>query len=402
MTVASPQAKRGCVGRMLRALVALVLGVALGLLAAEGAVRALLFSDIGVISNLGRDMRKAQKIVGLKTESDYFKLRYLWKEEEKAPTAHKLHSDLGWVSAWIDAENLDHGERKNVIGRKPILMYGDSYVACTTPVKDCWQGLMRRNALRDQMYIVNYGVRGYGLGQTWMLMRESIDLWVEYDPTVVIGIYVDDDLDRVVFHFRSGPKPSFLAEEGELIIQMPKDVEQGEWMDAYPLDSRSYLYSYLSQGTELLPEDWRIETKDSEERIAQKRDASHLILMRLKEDLEASGLDYFFFIFEGPRVAGQKKKRRRDWRHQFLYPTLNELEIPWVSSEIEFLRELRNNKEAKRSDFFIPDRKPGGRHFNALGNQVAMRALLRGIGGEFDGAVKQRPKKESGAQPQKN
>ncbi len=376
---------RGKLGRLLRALVAIGLGTTLGLVVAEGLVRYLIFSDSPLALSWGGHLRVPRRFADPKTDEDYFKLRQIWMDVDKSLGAHRLHPVLGWHSALVTGDELGHLDAENLGDRRPVLMYGDSFVACMTPEEECWQGLVEDSALSRKVGLINYGVRGYGLGQIYLMLRDSLDQWQDRDPLVIVGVLLDDDLDRVVYEFRGGPKPRFGVSGEELTIDYPGDVSIEEWMKEHPPSITSYLGAMLIHSSGLLPGSWTGLGIESSEGIKLKTDTSRLLLREIRGELEARELDYFFIIFEGPRIGVNRK--RQTWRREFLALTLDELEIPWVLANRALQKERRQSGEESLGVFYIPDGRKGGRHFNARGNQVVFKSLMRGMQGRFDGAI---------------
>ena len=95
-----------------------------------------------------------------------------------------------------------------------MLLFGDSFCECATPPEECWQGLLERSPLGPRFALVNYGTGGYGLDQVLLLARRVLDRWRGRDPLVVVGILVDDDLDRDALALRNFPKPRFRLADG--------------------------------------------------------------------------------------------------------------------------------------------------------------------------------------------
>ncbi len=106
------------------ALVAVVLSTFLAVLLAEVLFRALLFSDAPFMRTL-----KRPELFANEWHSNYFKLRHFLGRKYREPS-DKL---LGWTNARIKASrayaNIDD---VNIGNRTPVLLYGDSFVECTT------------------------------------------------------------------------------------------------------------------------------------------------------------------------------------------------------------------------------------------------------------------------------
>jgi len=382
--------------RVTYAVIALALSSCLGLVAAEGILRFLLFSDSSLAREYGTRLRRPNLYAGSQTDSDYHKLRYGWKDADAAFNEDRLHPELGWLSRLIVPADLQHTDRSKLKGRRPFLMYGDSFTACMGPSADCWQGLIRRSPLKDQLSVVNYGVRGHGLGQIYLTLKGSVGLWLDRDPVVAVGILLDDDLDRVVLDFREAPKPVFDIEGGALTVDYPGAVSIESWLAEHPVEIRSYLWAFLDRGGWLLPKSW---TSRAAARVAalrdRKRAISRLLLIEIRDELEERGLDYFFIIFEGPRDRRTRTKKQKSWQALFLPRTLDQLGIPWVSAEKALREDRTTTGKRGNADYFIPDGRKGGRHYTAVGNQAAWGAILNGLDARFDGTV-ERPMRRVG------
>ena len=376
----------------MRRMAAVLLGCTLGLLAGEGVFRFLLFSDSALAIRWGVPLRKAGRFTNFKTDSDYFKLRYAWREFHPSPGTNTVHPKLGWLSGLILSQDLMHKDRGKLGKRRPLLMYGDSFMACMGPSEECWQGLMETTPLADELGVLNYGIRGYGLGQTYVMLEESLGHWIERDPVVAVGILVDDDLDRVVFDFRGRPKPVFGIAKGELTVDYPGDADLEEWLEAHPVDISSYLLAYIEHGTRLMPSGWSSGAAELSMGAGRKRDVSRLLLSAIRDRLEGLDLEYFVIVFEGPSPSDKSLDRTRDWRYEFLFDAMDELGMPWVSAEKELRLDLSKSGATSRSEYFVPDGQSGARHYNRRGNQVVLRAILRGLHGAFDGRIETLPR----------
>ena len=385
--------RRTPLARGLRGLLALGFGLVLALGVCEAGFRYLLFSDSGFALKYGAKFRDANAFSNSKAHSDYFKLRFLWREAAGQNRGfHNTDPRLGWVKSQVRRPDLDHQHRTRVGKRRPFLMYGDSFTACTTPQKDCWEGLIETSFLGPHVCVINYGVRGYGVDQMKALLDETIDLWKDQDPVVAVGILADDDLDRVVFEFRQGPKPHFDLEDGELVPNYPGEYEDiASWVDQNPPEVTSYLLRYLTVGAKLLPESFAEEHfPEGEALVKRKKVLSAALITSMRDRLEEAGVDYFFIIFEGPFVKrGERFVSKQTWRIQFLKLVLDELEIPWVSSTRAVLEHQREHERTGNAGYFVPDGKPDARHFTPLGNEAALNAILRGLHGSFDGEIRE-------------
>ncbi|MFT7670126.1 MAG: hypothetical protein ACI8X5_002833 [Planctomycetota bacterium] len=300
-----------------------------------------------------------------------------------------MHPEFGWISSTVRNSNLLHPERASVGERRPPLMYGDSFTACVVPEEDCWEGLMEETLLATEFGVINYGVKGYGLGQTYLMLKGSLEHL--------------DDQNLVVFDFRGAPKPEFRIDGGVLTNKYLGDITVDAWLEENPIGIRSYFYTYMNNCSGLVPWHYSFQGKVDREVIQRKIAVSKLLLVAVHDELEARGLDYFFLIFEGPTSEVWAGTRVDRLRRPFLYKTLDELELPWVSAERALSQEVADNKRAKLADYFIPGGVPGGRHYNLQGNRAAMNSVIRGVLGEFDQAadMPKPQKRKKRSQPKK-
>jgi hypothetical protein len=395
--------RRGPAARVLRALLALGIGLVLAFGACEAGFRFLLFSDSGLALRYGAALRNAGAYSNSKAHSDYFKLRYLWRDVEgRNQKLHNVDPRVGWIKGAIAGSDLDHEHRTLVKERRPVLMYGDSFTACTTSQWDCWEGLIENSFLGEEVCVVNYGVRGYGVDQVYVLLDSTIDLWKDQDPVVAVGILADDDLDRVVFEFREGPKPRFELEDGNLVGTYPGEYEDiPSWLEEHPPQVWSYLLRYLTVGQRMLPASFgELHNPESQMQVRRKKEISAALIRAIRERLEGAGVDYFFIVFEGPFVRrGGAWVSKQTWRVRFLKMILDEYEIPWVSSERSVREHQAKHGREGNAGYFVPDNKPDARHFTALGNKAAFNAILRALHGIFDGQISNLERQPSQAPP---
>ena len=107
-------------------------------------------------------------------------------------------------------------------GRRPVLLFGDSYTRCMTDEANCFEGWMERSSMGATHRVFNYGVRGYGIDQIALLAGFALEHWRGRKPIVAIGIFVDDDIDRAWLDHRGWPKPRFeLDLDGKLVEPAP-------------------------------------------------------------------------------------------------------------------------------------------------------------------------------------
>jgi hypothetical protein len=365
----APGGRRG--KRLLRVFLALVATLVL----LELAFRALLFLDVPGLKSVSARLRQPQNFFH-RSNPDYWVASVMLTPPERLKPVPGYDPLLGWRGSRIAAETFEHKDEKLVLGRRPVLLYGDSFAECTTPPKECWEGLLAGSELRSTHFLLNYGVGGYGFDQIFLMLRASVDRFVEQDPVVVIGVMVDDDLDRSLLPFRGWPKPRLAVRDGRLVEPEPVAASVEEFVAAERPEIWSWAWRYLRQRSSSAPD-----AAAEEARRAEVRELTRAILVELKRELDARGLQWFVLVFQGSSVL-EKSGRDQVWQYGFVLESLRELGIPYVSSR-EALMHHRNLTGTDTSQYFEASGRAKG-HFTALGNQAVFPALVRGIEGQFD------------------
>lgn len=364
----------GRVARVLR--VALIfLGLAWG--AGELGVRWLLFGEGTVASALGERLRDPNRFADALSEDEFWKLQRILQPVAERDQFARAHAELGWVPARVDRESLAHRAERSLRGRRPVLLYGDSFSKCVVPADECWESLLEESPLGEDLRMLNFGACAYGLDQIVLLLERSIDRYVEEDPIVVIGILVDEDLDRCALSFRGHPKPRVTVRAGGLGWEFPGAMSADAWMAENPLQISSYL-GRLCMRSGFSPQSWGEGAKAS--MIAQKQRSADWLLRRAQELLEARGLDHFVVLFHGELLA--QRRAGSDWREAFLERSLGELGVPFVSSREHLVADHLATGRVNR-DYFIGEGAFGG-HLTAVGNEAVFPAFLDGLLGCLD------------------
>ena len=368
--------------RIGRTVLALAIGFALVPPVLELGIRFLNFGDSAIARRLGEGLRKPEHFADPNLDDDYWKLQYLFLPPEQQRPAAGADPRCGWTGDLVRPGTYEHARAGDVGGRRPVLLYGDSYAACATSPEECFQGLLERSDLAERYALVNFGVGGYGVDQVLLLLRSTIDAWKDQDPIVVISFLVDNDFDRNVLTFRCWPKPRFTVEGEGLAGGDPVDPDPGSYLDRHPPSIRSYLLRYLTYRRGTLPArlQWYLRRGSlrNEEKVAVGRG----ILREIHAELAGRGLDHFFLAFHGEGgVAGSEGVR---WADELVATTARELGVPLVETRPYLLAAARGSVEEANRYFGGSPRLFG--HYNAMGNLVAFEALRAGIEGRF-GAV---------------
>ncbi|MEM7305685.1 MAG: hypothetical protein AAF682_03390 [Planctomycetota bacterium] len=340
----------------------------------ELAFRALLFRDVPGLSRVAARLRQPGNFYE-RTDPGYWLASAHFRALRREPPDEGLHPTLGWISRVVDRETFAHDAESLLLDRRPVLLFGDSFAQCTTAQKDCWEGQLQRSELRRSHLLLNYGVGGYGLGQIYLLLRNALPRFAGRDPIVVVGIYVDDDLDRAVLPLRGRPKPRFEVRDGRLVEPDPLPAGIGPYLSENPLKAPSWVWRYLLHGTGLLPARWR---DDGGAHRREVEELTRALLEALRADLTDSGHEWFVLLLHG-QVASSER-RDRVWQHAFLTETLKELGIPYVSSRDA----LDRHRDATGTDpaLYFGERGRQRGHYTPLGNEAVFEALLEGLKGD--------------------
>ena len=195
---ALPVRARGRVARWSRRAAALTLGVVTALVLAELALRAALFLPGDGPARWFAAARRPDLYAHGETD-EYWKLHWSFLPREQQVASGGADPLLGW--AWrIEPRTYRVHEPIPRDGRRPVVLYGDSFAQCTTPPEQCFQALLDESDLRERFRLVNLGAGGYGLDQIYLAIRATIDELSEHDPIVAVEVVVGQDPDLSLIH----------------------------------------------------------------------------------------------------------------------------------------------------------------------------------------------------------
>ena len=348
------------------------------LLTVEGGLRFLLFSDLARRSGLGWRARNAALYTAREAGEESWRLKALLQGPRAALPSPNYDARFGWLKPTIDAATLAHADEGLLAGRRPVLLFGDSYAECASA--PCWQELLQASELSDRFCLLNYGVGGFGLDQMAMLLGPVLDRFAERSPIVVIGILVDDDLDRCDLGLRGFPKPHFTVRDDQLALHPLEHADPQSYLRDHPLGIRSFAWRWLLFGSGLVPRELALAWVGETGHVARKEELNRLLLLAIRDELEARDLTYFFLLFHARRsleAAGP-----HGWQEPFLYATFPELGASFVSSK-RFLRSFLERTGTPVEHLYLPP-GPGMNHYTSLANEVVFEALSDGLKGRFE------------------
>ncbi|MBI5431893.1 MAG: hypothetical protein HZA52_03570 [Planctomycetes bacterium] len=351
----------------LRSLVA----VCLGALVVEGTSRFCLFADVLDGTAVARAVRSPSRFAATH-EQLYWYLQDRFMRDDRRKEAPNYDAELGWLGSRIASDRTSTDEAR-IGDRRLVLLYGDSYSACTTRANDCFQGLMDDCALGRDVGLLNLGVGGYGLDQIAMLVEESIDYYAAREPIVIVGILLDDDLDRCMLDFRCWPKPRMRIEDGELVPSEPVAPTIEDHWRLHPPPTVSYAWRFLQRtvatrfgagGLARDGDDYRRETEA----------LTSAILARVEARLRDANVRHFYLLYEYSESL--RDPRLTEWRKRCVTSTLDALGAPWLTTKTRTIEAAA--ARGSLQDFFGTVGRTVG-HFNARGNQVVFRTILDGL-----------------------
>lgn len=347
----------------------------LGALVAEAGLRFLMFGP----TSLGEGLRTASKFADHHRSDDYWRLHYRWVGGAEPVPERFFDAELGWISSRIDPETFRILHEPELGDRRRVLLYGSSHVACNTSNKECFESLVRTSEVSKDYLLSNYGVPGFGLDQTWMMIRRTLPLYADEDPIVILGIQVDEDLERCTRAIMKWPKPRF-----ELVDGVLRGPEHGvptlsEALGA-GFDTTSFLAAGIVHGMRgVSPRTYRWLSGEGSHR--RKVEAlTRGLLEAATSELDARGIEYFVMLFHN--IETVKVDGNRSWRDALVHRALSDSRIPYVSGK----RALRECAEWSRRPlgFFYGSEGDLAGHPNREGNRALVMAIIEGLEGRFE------------------
>lgn len=344
---------------------------ALSFVILECATRFLLFSRIIEQWGPARHMRNPGRFGSPYSDDLFYSIGYRWIPAERlaARPAWSPYHDArsGWTSNQFAPPDYAHCEEPLIGERQLLLLFGESFASCTSkPDYTCFEQQLRDSRLGERFALLNYGVPGHGLDQTYLLLEPVLDRHLARSPVVILGVTVDESLDRLVLGVRDWPKPRLRAKDDQLVLPSEPVPTLAEYMATG--QSVQWSYAAVLLRRTLFPTRGR----GTAAQELEKQELASLLLRRIVEDLEGRDLRYVFMIFNGrasaadPAVLG--------WRQELLRAELGKLAAPYVEVR-DGLLVAAEHPGRTLDDFFMPH----DYHFSQAGYGVAFASILRGL-----------------------
>jgi len=361
-------------------------GLALGALMCELLLRAALFGGHAAAWR----MRRPGLYAHPQASEDYFLLQHRFGSAQPVPEP-LYHPALGWVSEALatgDVERSVHRDLRalaGAVGRRPVLLYGDSYAHGTTPRGERIEDFFAAVDEAGEFALLNHGVQGYGLDQIVLLLEATLDhalseLGPAARPIVVLGVYVDDDLDRCALGLRGWPKPWFERAESGLELCGVPVPSLAEFRARRPLAIRSYLLRRFTHEAALWPAGWHQRWTGLTALQSRKEALVAPLVRRFVEHARARSVEVLALVFEGE--SRTQSDSARDWRDAALDAALDACDLRVMRSGAA-LRTAAAAGGASIHDCFGRS-GPTLEHFNAEGNRAVAAALLAELRGLTD------------------
>jgi hypothetical protein len=363
--VAEPSRK----GRWRSIALAVGLGLASSAVLGELGLRYVLFGQGQWARSLGSSLRRAHYFGDSLSDDDCWTLQHLFADPATRLAVPHPDPLLGWTGTFVTPGSYAHVDAERVRGRTPVLLYGDSFAQCVTQRRRCFQAVLDESDLGDRYAMLNYGVGGYGLDQISLMLARSIDAWVDSDPVVIVGILVEEDLDRSALSFRGWPKPRFELEGGGLALVEPQTTDPDEWVRLNPPRVASYLSRFLTYRRGLLPRALQRFLQERRRKLPEKRELNRRILEQIQFELESRELRYFFFLFHNLEYVTSGAVS--EWE-RLIVDFCAQRSIPVLSARPYLLAAAGGSREACRAFY-------ARAHLTPLGNRVVFEGLRQGL-----------------------
>lgn len=294
-------------------LLLLLITTGLMLVAAEYIFRRMIFSKNKAFTNL----QDAGKYATQYTD-DYWKLVYRFGSPHPPPKiAHPL---LGW-KGYFNPENYVHQDFEASGNRRKVLLFGDSFAMCVERA-ECFQDIMNRDtSFTKDHFLLNYGVGGYGVDQIHMLCSLTVGMFE--NPFVVISI-LPNDMDRSVLTVRTGQKPYYVLENGQLVLKgVPIKSDPVDYYRENPPSIRSYMLARALH-SDINP--WFDEHKMPVSLRERSLRLNEKIILTTDSILRSRNLQYVFLIFDNLWNADG------NWRYDHLMSFMHLMKLPYFGT----------------------------------------------------------------------
>lgn len=243
-----------------------------------------------------------------------------------------LDPDLGWVAGEYISDNpLTPYELAETKIHNPILFFGDSFVA---GIKNEQRTIPARlESKLDSQRVFNFGVCGYGIDQTFLRIKKTIDYFNQ--PHILFGLYYDD-ISRGMMQVTYAPKPYFAKTDSLILQGVPVVTNPQEWRTEYPPNYYTCLAWVFLKGLtgyilespwvmqKLGPDWYHCESKKSRK---QAHKITRAIIMAAVEECKNRDIELTFVIFP---FGHDIMPEYTSWHHKMVTSIMTELETDYI------------------------------------------------------------------------
>lgn len=337
------------------------ISLVLTLLLVEVVLRVLLFNGIAAFeflrvpklyANFERDQTEHLY------KEDYWKMRAVFYQ---IPDMAQPHALLGWIGNF-NPQTYEHADEFFAKGKRPVLLFGDSFSQCVDTTQ-CFEDFLNSDTtFSNQYYLLNFGVGGFGIDQTSLLMGQVIPRFK--NPIVIYGM-LTTDMDRSMLQFRDAPKPYFELENGELSLKgVPVELKTSEYIEQHPMEVNSYVLSLVRNSFK-----WLMKTKVTDETKREEEALNEAIIRNQISLLNEAEIDPIMLLFQPMNQV------ENEWRSAFLKDLFSELLAKTLDTRALLLKHLESTLETEE-DFFIPKDLHPNSNYNKLISEEIKRVVL--------------------------
>jgi hypothetical protein len=364
MKVRAAQAVLGCLGLLTVALRRSEAGARIQMVLLGSALAAPVMAEITIRIAIAAgipSLRDPGLYADYFSDDEYFRLKAQWGQP--LIRSDWAHPQLGWAPP-RDAANplgIIRPGPYRVVRHRPILFYGDSYVAGATGPDDTISHHLESNLPGRTVY--NFGVGGYGLDQILLRIENTHSDFSQ--PTILVGLLMED-IDRCVLRFRGAPKPYFELAGDQLSLKgIPVSADFGEWLSRDSVRTRSYLGALVQRRLEVRRLG-RMRAETSRRRSEKERLASR-VLERLVGLGQREDVPLHFVLFYAPYDLCYE-----GWRERFVKRELDRLGATYLDTKPALLDASGGTCDPSRH--YLSDG-----HFTGEGNAFIARLVATSL-----------------------
>jgi hypothetical protein len=369
---------RGRSGAVLAAMLSIVIVLGAG----EALIRFFLFHSSSPLAT----MTVMNYVINFCGDDTYYRLGLQFQARALGARGHEenfvpptFDPMLGWTAKPRTSDNplgLVHSPpyRLDDLKRKPSLLFlGDSFVAGTTRLEQTLP--YQLGTMLPGLSVINAGVPGYGLDQTYLHLRTLVGYFDH--PHVLVGILFND-IDRVAYAVHASVKPYFELDGDRLVERnVPIPPSPRTWPEMYPPPPRLYVLGALvGLVHRAVSTRWGVEHLyflhpcESHVQRGRKMAVSEAILRAVRDECAQRDVPVAVVLF--PHV---EHAAGNGWYAPWLHRTLDQLGIPYLDLTDVLRRHVRERNLDWSRDVYRPYGHPNPEENALFARHIA--AFLR-------------------------